>query len=96
MGTKDGGKTMRFRVEASVGNADGVFDAAYDFGLGAGDTEASMCGTPEQIGAEVARYLSLLTPEDCQAMKYDTPCFFVKLVIIPDAPVVIADVIPPE
>lgn len=85
---------MQFRVEASVGNSKGVFDAAYDFGLGFGTTEAEMSGTPEEIGAAVARYLSLLTPEDCQDMKYGTDCFFVKLVIVPEEPVVQADVIP--
>ncbi len=52
---------MRFWVEATVGNGDGVFDAAYDFGLGAGKAEAEMSGTPDEIGAEVARYLSRLT-----------------------------------
>ena len=36
---------MRFRVEASVGNADGVFDAAYDFGEGSGE-EAAIDGNP--------------------------------------------------
>jgi hypothetical protein len=35
---------MLFRVEASVGNANGVFDAAYDFGEGSGE-EAAMTGT---------------------------------------------------
>ena len=86
---------MRFRVEASVGNADGVFDAAYNFGLGAGESEAQMCGTPQQIRAEVERFLSTLTPEDCQAMKYDTPCFFVKLIIVPEESIAMAYT-PPE
>ena len=77
-------KAMRFRIEASVGNGDGVFDAAYDFGDGT--EEAEMCGSPEQIGAEVARYLSALRPEDCEAMQYGTGTFFVQLMIRPEKP----------
>jgi hypothetical protein len=45
---------MRFHVQASAGNGNGIFDAAYDFGLGSGQ-EAEMCGTPEEIGQEVTR-----------------------------------------
>lgn len=74
---------MRFVVQASVGNADGVFDAAYAFGSTSGE-QAQFRGTPDQIGAEVARFLSTLTPEDCQAMRYGTPRFFVELIITPD------------
>jgi hypothetical protein len=74
---------MRFVVQASVGNADGVFDAAYDFGAGSGQ-EAQMHGTPEEIGAAVARFLSTLTTEDCKAMSYGTPRFFVELIITPE------------
>lgn len=59
---------MRFRVEASVGNADGVFDAAYDFGEGSGE-EAAMTGTPQEIG---------------EAMRYGTSHFFVQIVVTPD------------
>jgi len=73
---------MRFIVQASVGNADGVFDAAYDFGRGTGK-EAQLHGTPQEIGAEVTRFLSTLTPEDCEAMRYDTSRFFVELIIEP-------------
>ena len=74
---------MRFRVDASVGNADGVFDAAYDFGEGSGE-EATMTGTPREVGDAVARYLALLTPEDCQAMRYGTSRFFVQLIVTPE------------
>jgi hypothetical protein len=74
---------MRFRVEASVGNADGVFDAAYNFGEESGE-EAAMTGTAREIGDAVADYLMSLTPEDCQAMRYGTPRFFVQLVVTPD------------
>ena len=73
---------MRFRVEASVGNADGVFDAAYDFGEGS-DEEAAITGTPTEVGDAVARYLSSLAPEDCRAMRYGTPRFFIQLVVTP-------------
>jgi hypothetical protein len=76
---------MRFRVEATVGNADGIFDAAYHFGEGSGE-EAAMTGTPSEIGDAVARYLALLTPEDCQAMRYGTSRFFVQLIITPAEP----------
>jgi len=71
---------MRFTVQASVGNAAGVFDAAYDFGP---EKEAQMSGTPQEIGNENARFLSELTVEDCKAMQYDTPRFFVEPVIEP-------------
>jgi hypothetical protein len=74
---------MRFVVQAAVGNADGVFDAAYDFGAGSGE-EAQMQGRPEDIGVEVARFLSALTPEDCKAMRYGTSRFFVQLIITPE------------
>ena len=73
---------MRFRVEASVGNADGVFDAAYDFGEGSGE-EPAITATPPEIGEAVARYLGSLSAEDCEAMRYDTPRFFVQLIITP-------------
>ncbi len=73
---------MRYAVQASVGNAEGVFDAAYDFGSGVGK-EAQMNGTPQEIGDEVARFLSSLTPEDCEAMRYGTRRFFVELAIGP-------------
>jgi len=52
---------MRFRVKASAGNGNGFFDAAYDFGQGVGQ-EAELCGTPQEIGQEVTRFLSLLMP----------------------------------
>jgi hypothetical protein len=58
---------MRFQERASVGNTNGVFDAAYAFGSPTGD-EATMTGTLEEVGQEVTRFLSLLTPADCQAM----------------------------
>lgn len=74
---------MRFRAEVSVGNGDGVFDAAYDFGEGSG-AEAAVAGTSEQIGAAVTRYLSSLSPEDCQKMGHSMPRFFVQLVITPE------------
>ncbi len=77
---------MRFRVEASLGNGDGVFDAAYDFGSDSGE-EAAMTGTPEQIGQALTRFLAALSPGACQAMKYDTDRFFVQLVVSPvDSP----------
>jgi hypothetical protein len=74
---------MRFHVDASVGNADGVFDAAYDFGSSAGE-QAQVTGTPQEIGAEIARFLAALTPADCEAMKYGTSKFFVELIIVPE------------
>ena len=54
--------SMQFPAEAPVGNAEGVFDAAYDFGEGTVDVK--MRGKPEQIGAAVTRYLARLSPED--------------------------------
>lgn len=76
---------MRFRVEASVGNADGVLDAAYNFGEGSGE-EAAMTGTAREVGDAVAQFLASLTPEDCQAMRYGTSRFFVQVVITPEEP----------
>lgn len=63
------GLPMRFHVDAKVGNADGVFDAAYNFGHGSGE-EATATGTPEEIGLTVVRHLASLTPTDCDAMRY--------------------------
>lgn len=80
---------MRFLVKAAVGNANGIFDAAYDFGAICGD-EGQMRGTPEEIGAEVTRFLALLTPQDCEAMKYGTDRFFIVLTIGPDEPPAVA------
>ncbi len=74
---------MRFRVEGPVGNGEGVFDAAYDFGEGSSE-EAALTGTPQEIGVAVARFLASLTPDDCQAMRYGTATFFVQLVISPE------------
>lgn len=73
---------MRFRVEASVGNGQGVFDAAYDFGDGI--CEASVTGTPQAIGEAVAHYLERLTDQSCQEMRYGTDRFFVQFVVTPD------------
>jgi len=77
---------MRFRVEASVGNADGVFDAAYDFGEGSGE-EATITGTPREIGEAVARFLGSLSAENCEAMRYGTSRFFVQLIVTADGAV---------
>jgi hypothetical protein len=77
------GDAMRFRVGASVGNSDGIFDAAYDFGEGSGE-EAVMSGTPREVGDAVARYLGSLTAEDCREMRYGTARFFIQLVITPE------------
>ena len=76
---------MRFRVEAAVGNADGIFDAAYNFGEGSGE-EAAMTGTAREVGDAVARYLESLTPEDCHSMRYGTSRFFVQLIVAPEVP----------
>ncbi len=76
---------MHFLVEASAGNGNGIFDAAYDFGAGGGD-EGQMTGSPQEIGAEVARFLALLTLKDCEAMKYGTDRFFIQLIITPVEP----------
>jgi hypothetical protein len=76
---------MRFRIEASVGNEDGIFDAAYNFGEGSGE-EAAMTGTAREVGDAVARYLASLTQEDCQAMRYGTSRFFVQLIVTPEEP----------
>jgi len=43
-----------------------------------------MHGTPKEIGAEGARFLSTLTPEAYKAMKYGTRRFFVQLIIEPE------------
>ena len=56
---------------------------AYDFGSEFGQ-EAEMSGTSQEIGEAVARYLSRLTSEDCETMKYGPPRFFVQFVIEPE------------
>src|SRR5262245_11664745 len=73
----------RFRVEASVGNADGVFDAAHNFGEGAGE-EAAMAGTPREIGDAVARCLASPGPDDRRAMRYGKSRLFVQPVVTPE------------
>jgi hypothetical protein len=75
---------MRFVVNASVANADVALDAAFDFGAGSVKA-AHFWGSPDEIGAEVARFLSSLTPGDCEAMKYGTSRFFLELTIEPEA-----------
>lgn len=74
---------MRFTVQAAVGNGEGVYDAAYDFGSPHA-SEGGMSGDPEAIGAEVTRFLGSLTPKACEAMRYSTSRFFVELVITPE------------
>lgn len=64
-----------------MGHANGVCDAVYDFGQ-----EAERSGTPQESGVEVARFLALLTPEDCQTTRYDTAPFFIQLTITPEEP----------
>ncbi len=77
---------LTFEADAAVGNADGVFDAAYDFGEGCknGHHETGggcVVGTPEEIGAEVARLLASLKLADIGAMKYGTADFFVQFTV---------------
>jgi hypothetical protein len=69
---------LRFEASAEVGNANGVFDGAYEFGV-----EGEVVGSADDIGRAVARYLKTLTAADVEAMKYDTQRFFVRLVIEP-------------
>jgi hypothetical protein len=71
---------MQFRVHASVANADGTFDAAYEFGRPHSE-ESQMQRTPQQIGDEVARFLAQLTPDDCATMEYGTGRFYLELQI---------------
>ena len=59
-----------------------MFDAAYEFGRGAG-SEGGMTGTAEEVGRELSRYLASLTPRDIEDMKYKTDRFFVELTITP-------------
>jgi hypothetical protein len=69
---------MNYFAEASVGNGDGIFDAAYSFGDG-----GALSGTPEEIGAAVTQFLKELTLEDCKTMRYGTSKFYVQLILTP-------------
>jgi hypothetical protein len=76
---------MRWRADATSCNDNGPFDAAYEFGLGV-DPEgfgAGMTGTPEEIGKELARFLSVLTRQDVETMKYGTGRYYVELILGP-------------
>lgn len=69
---------LRFVANAEVGNAAGVYDGAYEFGV-----EGEVVGSADQIGQAVARYLKALTAADVEAMKHGTERFFLRLVIEP-------------
>jgi hypothetical protein len=70
---------MRDRATAEVCNANGPFDAAYDFGHG-----AELTGTQDEIGAALCHFLSGLARKDCEDMKYGTDKFFIRLTIVPE------------
>src|SRR4051812_27595083 len=67
---------LRFVADAAVGNADGVYDGAYDFGV-----EGEVIGTAQEIGEAVARYLASLSGDDVERMKLGTSRFYLQVVI---------------
>jgi hypothetical protein len=69
-------------AEASSGNGEGIFDAAYDYGNTQG-REAEAIGTAEQVAAELAVLLRTLTRGVVEEMKYGTDRYFVELLITP-------------
>jgi hypothetical protein len=70
----------RWEVSAAVGNAGGVFDAAYGFGASQRD-EAHLIRSAAAVGAELTCVLESLTRGDGEVMKYGTPRFFLQLVM---------------
>lgn len=71
---------LTFVADAAEGNADGVYDGAYEFG-----TEGEITGSPREIGQAVTRYLSSLRASDVERMKLGTGRFFLRLTIEPKA-----------
>ena len=69
---------IEFVASAEQGNADGVYDGAYSFGL-----EGELRGTPRQIGDAVAAYLQRLNRDDIEGMKLGTDRFFLRLTVEP-------------
>jgi hypothetical protein len=70
-----------WEATASVGNAHGVFDAAYSYGNAHGD-EGHLLGSAQELGDELARVLKGLTHGDVEAMRYGTDRFYLLLLIV--------------
>jgi hypothetical protein len=78
------GVVLVWEAHAEVGNANGVFDAAYDFGEGVeglGNGSSELVGTAEDVGRELARLLASLTKNDVTAMEYGTGDFFLQVTV---------------
>jgi hypothetical protein len=73
----------KWQADASVGNLDGIFDAAYSFG-----DSSRVVGTPAEIAEAVQKYLESLSDENIEAMKYGTSRFFVQFEVmaLPESP----------
>ena len=67
-----------FVADAEVGNSNGVYDGACEFGV-----EGEVRGSAEEIGRAVTEYLAALTTSTVEEMKYGTTRFFLKVVIEP-------------
>lgn len=72
---------LTFVADAAEGNADGVYDGAYSFGV-----EGEVIGSADEIGRAVTRYLASLTAADVERMKLGTERFFLQLIIEPRLP----------
>jgi hypothetical protein len=69
-----------WEASASVGNAEGIFDACYSYG-NVNNDEGHLLGTALEVGAELTRVLTILTRQDVEDMKYGTERFFILLEI---------------
>jgi hypothetical protein len=67
-----------WEASASVGNAEGIFDACYFFG-NVNDDEGYLLGTAQEMGAELTRVLNMLTRQDVEDMKHGTDRFSLLL-----------------
>src|SRR5262245_35465401 len=61
-------RVPRWEAQASSGNGDGIFDAAYAYGRTRGE-EGGLVGMAEQVADELAALLAALTRGDVEAMR---------------------------
>jgi hypothetical protein len=76
--TTPDGYALVFEADASQCDANGVYDAAYDFG-----EEGTFRGAAEEVGRAVATYLSSLDREAVERLKQGTNRYYLQLVIEP-------------
>jgi hypothetical protein len=71
----------QWQCDASVGNLNGVYDAAYNFSNNP-EIEARVRGTASEIAEAIRIYLESFTDEETEAGKYGTSRFFVQFEVM--------------